>query len=220
MLNNLILNFKRLVISSSLFWKIRQYVQPEWINSYDKKHTNTYLLDFVSSNKISSVLDFGCATGSFLYDLKKRNSNTLCYGIDINSKALKVCNNKFEELDLSKKTYFFNLYTHEKNINTFCSANRITNFDLIVFDRVLYCLSESELNNQFSILTNYAKLILIDDFQTDNDLDIQGYKHRDWISIMSSFNFECKINIPTIYSQVDKANPRTLVFKNLALTKL
>jgi SAM-dependent methyltransferase len=219
MLNNLIINFKRLIISSSFFWKIRQYVQPEWINSYDKKITNIYLLDFVSNNKISSVLDFGCATGSFLYDLKKKNSNTLCYGIDINLEALKVCNNKFKELDLSKKTYFFNLSTDEKSINTFCYTNRITNFDLIVFDRVLYCLSESELNNQFGILTNYAKLILIDDFQINNDFDVQGYKHRDWISIMSSFNFECEINIPTIYSQVDKANPRTLVFKNLALTE-
>ena len=213
---NLIMNFKRMIISSSFFWKIRQYVQPEWIDQYDKKHTDIYLLDFASSNKISSVLDFGCATGNFLYDLKKKSSNTLCYGIDISSKALEVCKNKFDELDLSKKTYSFNLSTDEKNINTFLSVNRITNFDLIIFDRVLYCLTESDINNQFSILTNYAKFILIDDFQLDNDLDIQGYKHRDWILIMKTFNFECEINIPTIYSQVDKANPRTLVFKNLA----
>ena len=220
MLNNLIMNLKRMIISSSFFWKIRQYIQPEWIDSYDKKLTYIYLLDFASSNKISSVLDFGCATGNYLYDLKKNNSNTLCYGIDISSKALEVCKNKFEKLDLSKKTYSFNPFTNEKSINTFLNANSVTNFDLIVFDRVLYCLTESEINNQFSILTNYAKLILIDDFQLDNDLDLQGYKHRDWISIMKTFNFECAINIPTIYSQVDKANPRTLVFKNLALTNL
>ena len=87
----------------------------------------------------------------------------------------------------------------------------------MVFDRVLCCLNESEINNQLSILTNYAKLILIDDFQLEKNLNVQGYKHRDWISIMKTFNFECEINIPTIYSQVDKANPRTLVFKNLAL---
>ena len=220
MIVNLIMNFKRMIISSSFFWRIRQYVQPKWINSYDKKLTYNYLLEFASSNQISSVLDFGCATGNFLYDLKKKNSNTLCYGIDISSKLLKICKNKFEELDLSKKTYSFHPSTDEKNINDFLIANRVTYFDLIVFDRVLYCLNESEINNQFSILTNYAKFILIDDFQLDKDLDIQGYKHRDWISIMNTFNIECEINIPTFNPQVDKANPRTLVFRNLALTKL
>jgi len=220
MINNIIMNFKRMIISSSFFWKIRHYVEPEWINSYDRKLTNNYLLDFASSKKISSVLDFGCATGNFLYDLKKENPNTLCYGIEISPKGLEVSINKFQELDLSKKTYSFNLSTDEKDINTFLIANKITNFDLMVFDRVLYCLNESEINNQLSILTNYAKLILIDDFQLDKDLDIQGYKHRDWISIMNTFNFKCEINIPTIHSQVDKANPRTLVFKNLALTNL
>ena len=209
-----------MIISSSFFWKMRHYVDPEWVSSYERKPTNNHLLDFALSKKISSVLDFGCVTGNFLYDLKKENPNILCYGIEISPKGLEVSINKFQELDLSKKTYSFNLSTDDKNINTFLIANRITNFDLMVFDRVLYCLNESELNNQLSILKNYAKLILIDDFQLDKNLDIQGYKHRDWISIMNTFNFKCEINIPTIHSQVDKANPRTLVFKNLALTNL
>jgi SAM-dependent methyltransferase len=214
-MNNLIINFKRKVISSSFFWRTRQYIQPEWINSYNNKTTNNFLLNFASSNKISSVLDFGCATGNLLYDFKRENPNMLCYGIEISPKGLEVCINKFQELDLPKKTYSFNLSTEEKNINTFLIANRIPNFDLMVFDRVLYCLNEREINNQLSILTNYAKFILIDDFQLEKDLDIQGYKHRDWISIMNTFNFKCETNISTIYSKVDKANPRTLIFKNL-----
>jgi len=217
--NNLIMDFKRFVISTSFFWKIRQYIDPGFINSYEKKITHDYLLNFASDKKISSVLDFGCAAGNFLYDLKKKNSNTLCYGIDISSSALKVCKNKFDKLNLSKKTYSFHSFTDEKKINDFLNSNKISNFDLIIFDRVLYCLTESKIKNQLSILSKYAKLIYIDDFQLDNDLSTQGYKHRDWISIMKIFNFECKTNIPTIYSQVDRANARTLVFKNLALTK-
>jgi len=216
--NNLMMDFKRFVISTSFFWKIRQYVNPGF-NFYDKKITNDYLLNFASDNKISSVLDFGCASGNFLYDLKKKNPNTLCYGIDINSGALKNCKNKFDKLNLSKKTYSFHSFTDEKKINDFLNSNKTSNFDLIIFDRVLYCLTESKIKNQLSILSKYAKLIYIDDFQLDNDLSTQGYKHRDWISIMKIFNFECKTNIPTIYSQVDRANARTLVFKNLALTK-
>lgn len=210
----LIIKLKRKIISSSFFWKIRQYIQPNWVDSYDKKLTYEFPIEFVLNNKISSVLDFGCATGNLLYDLKKNNPQMLCYGIDISSKALLICKKKFENLNLSKGTYSFNLCTNEIEINAFLHSNGVTNFDLIVFDRVLYCLNETEINNQFSVLTNYAKFILIDDFQIEKDIDTTGYKHRDWISILNMFNFECEINISTIYSQVEKANPRTLVFKN------
>ena len=214
------MNFKRMIVSNSFFWKIRHYLEPGFINSYNKKPVPQYLLDFVSVNKIYSVLDFGCATGNFLYELKKKNSNILCYGIDINSKAVEVCKNKFERLDPSKKNYSFYLSTDEKKISDFLNINKKTNFDLIIFDRVLFCLTESEMNDQLSILAKYTKFIYIDDFQVDNDLHTQGYRHRDWISIMNIFNFECVTNIPSVYLQViDRANPRTLVFKNLALTK-
>ena len=63
--NNLIMDFKRFVISTSFFWKIIQYIDPGFINSYEKKITHDYLLNFASDNKISSVLDFGCGRGDY-----------------------------------------------------------------------------------------------------------------------------------------------------------
>ena len=66
------------VTNSSYFWRFRHLYDPRWIESYDCKSTNNYLLEFVSSKKVSSVLDFGCGTGNFLYDLtKQRTPNTL-----------------------------------------------------------------------------------------------------------------------------------------------
>ena len=185
---------KRKIISSSFFWKIRHYFQPEWIESYDLKPTPNYLIEFALSKKITSVLDFGCATGNFLYELKKKNIKTLCYGIEINKKALKVSNQKFKELGLSEKTFFFDSETNIKKIINFLNTNNIHYFDLIVFDRSLYCLNEKEINKQFSILKNYAKFILINDFLLDESIKYNGYRLRNWISIMENFKFVVFIN--------------------------
>ena len=159
------------------------------------------------------VLDFGCASGSLLYDLKKKNPKFVCYGIDVSLKAIETCNERFSIFDSFSETYSFNSFTDEGNIKKFLVFNKINNFDLIVFDRVLYCLNEKEIYRQLDILSKFTKRIFIDDFLLDSDSDFLGYKHRDWISTMESFGFECEVNIPTIYNQVSNANARTLVFK-------
>ena len=38
--NNLIMDFKRFVVTTSFFWKIIQYIDPGFINSYEKKITH------------------------------------------------------------------------------------------------------------------------------------------------------------------------------------
>ena len=64
---NLKTNLKKNVTTSSCFWKFRHYIDSKFIDSYDKKPTQKFLLDFASNKKISSVLDFGCSRGNFLY---------------------------------------------------------------------------------------------------------------------------------------------------------
>ena len=100
-MNGLII--KRKIISSSFFWKTRNYIHHKWIEAYDLKPVPKSLLDFALSKKITSALDFGCASGNFLYELKKKNIKTCCYGIDINKNALNTCNKKFNKLDSLKK---------------------------------------------------------------------------------------------------------------------
>ena len=215
MKNKLIRHFKRNIIASSFFWKKRHWIDPEWMYSYLKKPTPKYLLEFVLKNKILSALDFGCATGNFLYDLKKKNTKAICFGVDVSLKALEICNDRFKELRVSEVSWVFYQSVCEKSINDFLKENKSTHFDLIVFDRVLYCLSENEINACLSILAKYARFIFIDDYFLVDGLDTHGYKHRDWISKMTMFDFRCEINRPSIHTVVEGANPRSLVFKNL-----
>ena len=212
-IGNLITILKRKIISSSFFWKVRHFFQPSWIDSYNNKVTSKFYFDFISENNISSILDFGCATGGLLYDLNKENPDLVSYGIDVNIKALDACNKKFKLVTNSDSAFFFDQEVNPDNLNLFLKKNNLNKFDLIVFDRVLYCLNESAI---LSLLDSFADLtdkILIDDFEISREFETQGYNHRDWISLLEKFNFKNTINLPTIYTKVNKANARTLIFQ-------
>ena len=51
----------------------------------------------------------------------------------------------------------------------------------------------------------------------DNKHYKKGYLHRDWIKILSQFNYENIFDKPTMYQSVLDANPRTLLFKKRIL---
>lgn len=204
---------KRRIVSSSFFWKLRHFLQPSWVEAYNQKKTPRFYFDFVAKNNISSILDFGCAAGNLLYDLKNKNPSLVTYGIDINLKALDVCNKKFNLLDVNRTTFFFDNAVNKDSVSWFLERNKLDKFDLLVFDRVLYCLNEDSILSIFDSLADFTNLILIDDFELNSTYEAQGYNHRDWISLLKSYNFENKINIPTIYSEVRNANARTLMFQ-------
>ena len=212
-MSNLIILLKRKIISSSLFWKLRTYFQPSWIDSYNKKRIPKLYFDIVSENNISSILDFGCATGELLHKLNQKNPNQISYGIDINKDAIEICNDKFKEFNKQTTKFFFDYEYNINNIVIFLEKNNLTHFDLMIFDRVLYCMSDKDLKNLLGPLLNYTKTVLIDDFQMTTDLEIYGYRHRDWKSLLQKHNFKNIKNIPTIYTRVKLANARTLFFK-------
>tara|TARA_Y200000002_G_scaffold37891_1_gene27766 strand:- start:1775 stop:2440 length:666 start_codon:yes stop_codon:yes gene_type:complete len=211
---NLIRIYKRKVISSSFFWRIRHLLQPSWVRGYEQKRTPQFYFDYISTKNISSILDFGCASGSLLYDLKEKNPNLISYGIDINKKALAACNRKFNLIENKTTNYCFYHELNENNLRIFLKNNNLQRFDLVVFDRVLYCLSEIKIIELLKKLSCLTDKILIDDFEITNGLSTQGYIHRDWINILGTFGFKNITNIPTIHSEVDSANAKTLVFKN------
>ena len=212
-MSNLITLLKRRIISSSLFWRLRTYLQPSWIDSYDIKGVPKLYFDIVSENNISSILDFGCATGELLYQLNKNNPSQISYGIDINKDAIDLCKDKFKEFNKQNKKFFFDYELNINNLLIFLKKNNLTHFDLMVFDRVLYCISDEDLDSLLELLLNYTEIVLIDDFQTTAELEIYGYRHRDWKSLLQKYNFKNIKNIPTIYTKVKLANPRTLLFK-------
>lgn len=211
-IRNLIILLKRRIISSSLFWKLRNYLQPSWIDSYNKKRVPKLYFDIVSENNILSILDFGCATGTLLYQLDQNNPNQISYGIDVNKDAIDICNNKFKESKKQNTKFFFDNEFNLNNLLVFLEKNNLNHFDLMIFDRVLYCLTDEDLNRLLDSLLNYTKTVLIDDFETTIELETHGYRHRDWKSLLQKYNFKNINNIPTIYTKVNLANARTMFF--------
>jgi len=212
-MSNLITLLKRRIISSSFFWKLRTYIQPSWIDSYNKKKFPKLYFDIVAENNILSILDFGCATGELLHQLNQNNTSQISYGIDINKDAIDVCNDKFKEIKKQNTKFFFDYEVNLNNLLVFLEKNNLTHFDLMIFDRVLYCMNDEDLNRLLDSLLNYTKTVLIDDFETTAELEIYGYRHRDWKSLLQKYNFKNIKNIPTIYTKVKLANARTLFFK-------
>lgn len=48
----------------------------------------------------------------------------------------------------------------------------------------------------------------------DNNIEISGYIHRNWIVIMKNFDFDYESSILNMQPKIEKANPRALIFKN------
>lgn len=214
-MGNFLKLLKRKIISSSFFWSRRHLFQSSWLDSYNSKKVPRLYFDILSNNNISSVLDFGCATGTLLYDSCKKNPNLVAYGIDINKEAISVCKSKFKELKYTKSKFFFDHEFNQENFRIFLRKNNLNKFDLVIFDRVLYCLNDRDLEIILNSISGYSNMILIDDFVYSDEFKSRGYKHRDWDLLLEGFHFENVMNIPTMYSEVDSANARTLLFKKL-----
>lgn len=212
---NLIKRLKRLIISSSNYWKIRHFLEPTWIDSYNLKKTNQFYIEFVQKYSVKTIFDFGCATGKTLLDIKINFPEVVTYGVDINQKAIDQCILRFLEIDPTGKSFSFRNKLNKNYVLNFLLANNKEKIDLVIFDRVLYCLDNSQVIEILRKLAPLTGFIIIDDFDRDDSIDFIGYRHRDWTSLLSKFSFECLDNIPSIYSEVDKANARTMIFKSI-----
>ena len=213
---NLLKRIKRTIISNQLFWRIRHLLQPGYLVIYTNKDTSnltTYLSDFY----FDSFLDFGCATGACLYNFKKNNINSLCYGVDINPRSLDIAKEKFR--DYNQKTWEFEKQIDPVKIDSFLIKNSINKFNITIFDRVLYCLNTDKIHQILEIITKKTDHIYIDDFElptsnTFTNLTINGYAHRKWNLIMNEYGFKIIKNLDSITGVVDGAYPKSMLFKS------
>tara|TARA_Y100000591_G_scaffold198190_1_gene171440 strand:+ start:137 stop:778 length:642 start_codon:yes stop_codon:yes gene_type:complete len=208
-------NIKRKLISSSFFWKFRLLFQPNVISKYKNKKPPAYFIDFIFQKKIRSILDFGCATANLLLEATKSDPKLICYGVDINNSFLETSIERFLTIKKDPKTYQFETCLKLNKLKTFLLNNEIRKFDLIVFDRVLYCQNNIEIDHIFRNLQPISKYILIDDFFGENLSLKSGYRHRNWIAYLKECGFKNIINIPTVYEDVADAFPRTMIFEKI-----
>lgn len=208
---------KRRVIASKAFWRIRHYLQPQYLDSYINSNTDD-IEDLMSNLNCNSFLDFGCATGSLLFSLKKQDPSRICYGIDINKAALNTCKERFKIFKIN--SYGFHTGLENKRINTFLETNQISKFDITIFDRVLYCFENNELMDTLTKIKKRTKYVLIDDFYCDGinlyeKKRLGGYIHRDWIQLLSSHGFKEVKSTDSLSGIVENAHPKTILFKSL-----
>ena len=203
----------RTIISSSLFWKFRHLLQPDWIKGYGGKKDRNFITNLVATSNVVSVLDYGCASGADLESIKNSAATTLVYGVDINAKAIDFCNSSFASKYIDG--FYFSTQLEKAELNGFLERNNLSQIDLAIIDRVFYCLSEHQINQILELMSPVVNMIFIDDFYDEGD-SYAGYKHRNWDDIFANHNYEPELNIETIYSKVEQANARTMVYRKLA----
>lgn len=166
--------------TSSIYWKYRHIFQNNIWELYSnpslkKNDRNKFVKNFIKSKKIKIVFDFGCASGNNYFNIN--NLIDSYYGIDISEAALKVFKKK------GASNIFLSSKINIDKINNFLKKNNQHQFDLAIYDRVLYLINDKELEIHVKKLSKKFKYILIDDFlSTDEKMDSE-YKTRDYAMI-------------------------------------
>lgn len=180
-------NFKKKIANtlrtSSIYWKYRHIFQKNVWELYSDpgfktNSRNEFLKNFIQSNKIKIIFDFGCASGNNYFNIN--NLIYSYYGIDISEEALKVFKKKgAPNVVLSTKIDI-------NNIDDFLRKNNQHQFDLAIYDRVLYLLNDKEIEIHAEILSKKFKFILIDDFFSTEKKINSDYKTRDYTKIFKN----------------------------------
>lgn len=197
----------RKIISKKLFWKFRHFFQKDYFKT--KKLKSEQLTEFIKINEIKSVLDFGCSSGDDLFNLKLQFKDLYCFGIEINKNAISYCNKNFKSTFDGKFLFLNEL--NEKKYMKIIGFNKNKILDLVIFNRVLYILSDKELNSILQVLLlRPPKFILINDFYSSSKNDYD-YKHRNYEKILKIFNYKKFIENET--PEVSHCVAKEIIFK-------
>jgi len=209
--------FKNLIINKKIYWKLRHLIKPNvWSTYYsDSQSLRRYFYsEFIQQNDLKAIFEFGCASGPNLFSIDKNVPWHLYYfGYDISSKAI-----KFAKLKAQKESYFFTSKITPKIITGKLNNWRIKKFDLAIYDRVLYLLSESEIKKHFQIYKDYMKYVIIDDFHNSKTIEKNdAYFSKNYEMILLEFGFKLKQNDPSEHiignDEFFIRNARRLIFE-------
>ena len=189
--------FKNLIINKKIYWKLRHLIKPNvWSTYYSdsQSHRRYFYSEFIKQNDLKAIFEFGCASGPNLFSIDKNVPWNLSYfGYDISSQAIKFAKKKSQ-----KDSYFFTSKISPKVINSKLDNWKIKKFDLAIYDRVLYLLSESEIKKHFENYKDYMRYIIIDDFHNSKTTEKNNaYFSKNYEMILLEFGFKLKKNDPS-----------------------
>ncbi len=105
-------------------------------------------------------------------------------GYDINSSAINLAKKTFDK----RKSIFFTELKLSKIENHLKTINH-DKIDLIIFDRVLYLLSEKQIRNHLNLYKHLYRYIIIDDFHSAKGVISNGtYFTKNYLDLFSDFN--------------------------------
>ncbi len=180
---------KNKIKTSRLFWSYRHLVDrrvwDQYFNDYASERRN-YYSDFVVRNSIKSVFEFGCASGPNLENIRRGTlGGVLLLGYDINKAALGVARQK-----IGSSNAIFIDQLSVSAIKGELQKHQQEKIGLTIFDRVLYLLSEREIDNFLSNYSDLLEWVVVDDFHSDvGQLSNDAYSSKDYKKCFKKFDF-------------------------------
>ena len=209
--------FKNFVIDKKLYWKLRHLISPNiWANYYENSVSKRrdFYSEFIQKKNIKAIFEFGCASGPNLFNIDNNVPWDLYYfGYDISSAAIKYARKKTR-----KNSYVFSTKINKKLFKSKINSWKIKKFDLSIYDRVLYLLSEIEIRSHFEEYKEFMKYLIIDDFHNSNKKENNmAYFSKNYEKILLDFGFKLIKNEPSGYVSGNddffKRNARRLIFE-------
>ena len=209
--------FKNLIIKKKFYWKLRHFINPNvWSTYYfdSKSKRRDFYSKFIKQNDLKTIFEFGCASGPNLFNIDNNVPwDVFYFGYDISSKAIKFAKKKSQ-----KDSYFFSNRISPKIISSKLDNWKIKKFDLAIYDRVLYLLSENEIKKHFKKYKDYISYLIIDDFHNSKTKERNdAYFSKNYELLLHEFGFKLKKNESSehIFGNDDFfiRNARRLIFK-------
>ena len=202
------------IAKTNIFWRFRHIVQPDVWTSYKNDSLNIrrkFYSKFLKQHSLKSVFEFGCASGPNFFSIKNQMNEIYFFGFDISKKAIKSIGYDKESL-----RYFFTYNLKKTEIINYLKRNNLKTFDLAIFDRVLYMISEKRIKFFFSKYSDYYKYVIIDDFHAEKPRwDKEKYIYsKNYVAILNQFNYKIiEIKDSELPSSTAKKYAKRLIFK-------
>ena len=182
---------KNKVKTNYWFWKFRHFIHHGvWENYLANSNASRrfFYSEFVKKYGLTTIFEFGCASGPNLKNIidHTRESNFTIVGFDINKAAIRMAKRYFR----SNRAYFTTDLNHETIIG-FLNENGAHEFDLAIYDRVLYLLTDEQVKQHFGLFGRNIRYVIIDDFHNHTSLQTNGaYSTKNYKAILSECGFQ------------------------------